>query len=297
MDMNSSSDDPLTSSELRIVLVRGWRVIAASTLLLGVAAALYGFLMTPVYRVMTVLIPDETGERSSVLNSALGQLGGLAAITGSLGFGGATQTATTEALAVLQSRQFLQEFIEKNSLMPKLFPKDWDREANNWKPSLRKIPTPYMAYKRLSQDIMDVYQDKKTNLVTVVINWTNREEAAEWANKLVDMVNARMRERAIAEADQTIQFLQQELPAANTVEVRLAISSMMESQLKVKAVASVRKQYAFRVIDPAIAADKDVVLRPHKGLYILIGLVVGLLLGVAAAFLTTNRPKHRANPP
>ena len=173
MDMNSSSDDPLTTSELRIVLVRGWRVIAASTLLLGVAAALYGFLMTPVYRVMTVLIPDETGERSSVLNSALGQLGGLAAITGSLGFGGATQTATTEALAVLQSRQFLQEFIEKNSLMPKLFPKDWDREANNWKPSLRKIPTPYMAYKRLSQDIMDVYQDKKTNLVTVVINWTN----------------------------------------------------------------------------------------------------------------------------
>jgi uncharacterized protein involved in exopolysaccharide biosynthesis len=297
MDMNSNGDEPITLGELRVVLTRGWRVIAASTLLLGIAAALIGFLMTPVYRVMTVLIADESGGRSGVLSSALGQLGGLAAITGGLGFGSATQTATTEALAVLQSRQFLQEFIEKNSLMPKLFPKKWDREANNWKPSLRKIPTPYMGYKRFSEDIMDVYQDKKTNLVTVVISWTDREEAADWANQLVDMVNARMRERAIAEADQTIQFLQRELPGANTVEVKSAISSMMESQLKAKALASVRKQYAFRVIDPAIASDKDVVLRPHKGLYILMGVIVGLLLGIAAVFLTMNRPKQHANLP
>jgi uncharacterized protein involved in exopolysaccharide biosynthesis len=296
MDLKSDDDVSLTSRELRRVLKRGWRVMAASALLFGITAGIVGFLMTPVYRVSTILIPDETGERGGVLGSAMGQLGGLAAIAG-LGFGNATQNATTEALAVLQSRQFLQEFIDENRLMPKLFPKEWDRDTSNWKSSLRKVPTPFMAYKRFSQSIMDVYQDKKTDLVTLVINWTDRGEAADWANRLVDMVNARMRERAIAEADQTIHFLQQELRGADTVEVRSAISSMMESQLKVKAVASVRKQYAFRVIDPAIAPDKDVVLRPHKGLYILIGTLVGLLLGVATVFLFLNRPERYARNP
>ena len=86
--MKTSTDDPLTSSELRVVLRRGWRVIAASALLFGVAAAAIGFLMTPVYRSTTLLIPDESGSRSSPLSAAAGQLGGLAAIA-SLGFGSA----------------------------------------------------------------------------------------------------------------------------------------------------------------------------------------------------------------
>jgi uncharacterized protein involved in exopolysaccharide biosynthesis len=65
----------------------------------------------------------------------------------------------------------------------------------------------------------------------------------------------------------------------------------MESQLKTKAVATVRKEYAFRVIDPAIPSDPDLRLRPHKAQYILIGLVMGFLTGIAMVFLAGERRK------
>jgi uncharacterized protein involved in exopolysaccharide biosynthesis len=292
MDADMTRDDGLTSSQLFGVVVRGWRFILASTCLFALVATAVAFLMTPVYRAKTLLIANETNNRAGLLGGAMGQIGGLAGLAG-LGFGG-TRTATTEALAVLQSRQFIQEFIDGHNLMPKIFSDKWDINQNKWKRPQR-APTAWRAYKRFTEDIMDVSQDRKTELVTLVIDWRDREEAADWANELVDLVNDRMRERAITEADQTISYLQEELRRADTVEVRSAISSMLESQLKTKAGATVRKQYAFGVIDHAFAPDRDVVLRPHKAIYISVGIIVGLLLGVAIAFLIDGRAKQRAN--
>jgi uncharacterized protein involved in exopolysaccharide biosynthesis len=273
------------------MLLRRWRVMAISSFIFGAIAAVIGFTMTPIYRSTALLIPSEINDRSGLTGNSIGQLGGLAALAGFGGLGGSLQSATNEALAVLQSRQFIQEFIELDKLMPKLYPRKWDPAANDWKQGISKVPTIGKAYKVFTHEIMDVYQDKKTNIVTLSISWSDRIEAADWANQLSGMLNARMREQAITEADQTIKYLEQALPAADTVELRHAISSMMESQLKVKAVASVRKQYAFRVIDPAVASDSDVRLRPHKALYLLLGLAMGLLTGMAIIFLTGERRK------
>jgi capsular polysaccharide biosynthesis protein len=109
--------------------------------------------------------------------------------------------------------------------------------------------------------------------------------AAAWANDLVDRVNDRVRARAIGDADHTITYLEQELKNAEAVEIRTALFNMIESQLKIKSVATVRKQYVFQVLDPAAPADKDVRLRPHPGLYTVVGFVVGLILGLTMAVL------------
>ena len=283
--------DDLSWSEIFAVVRQRWRLLALTTFLFAAIAAVIGFLMTPVYRSSALLIPNEANERSGILGSAVSQLGGLASLAGLGALGGNAQNATTEALAVLQSQNFVEEFISAENLLPKLFPRDWDASRNNWRPSLRKIPTPFMGYRRFTQDVMSVSQDKKTNLIKVEIDWTNREEGAAWANELIERVNQRMRERSVSEADETIKYLQQELPTTDSIEVRLAVSSMMEQQLKTKALAEVRKQYAFRVIDPAIAPDADFKLRPHKAIYIVLGGGFGLLCGVAIVFLSAPHRK------
>jgi uncharacterized protein involved in exopolysaccharide biosynthesis len=287
MNTGMSSEGASSWRQLRDVIGRRWRVIGISTLLFGIAAGVIDIVMTPVYRSTVLFIPADVNERTSGLTSAIGQLGGLAAIAG-LSLSGSSQSATAEAVAVLKSRQFILEFVDKNGLMPELFPRDWNDKTKNWK-NMAKIPTPGRAYKRFADNIMDVYQDRKTNLISLDINWTDRQEAAKWANGLLSAVNARMRQRTISEADQTISFLQQELRRADTVEVKAAISSMMESQLKIKAVATVREQYAFRVIDQAVASDRDVMVRPHRTLYLAVGLAVGLLLGIVVAFLAPGQ--------
>jgi uncharacterized protein involved in exopolysaccharide biosynthesis len=290
--LDKSSTGGLTLREMIKVVRNRWRMLAISVSVFTLPAAAAAFLMTPVYRSTTLLIASETNDRSGLMSAAMGQLGGLASIAG-LGFSASSQSATTEALAVLRSRIFIEEFIDKNGLMPKIFPSEWDAHTGDWKQSLTHPPTPWLAYKRFTGSVLDVYQDRKTNLITLTIDWKDREEAANWANQLVEILNARMRERATVEADQTINYLQQELRSADTVEVRSAISAMLESQLKTKAVAAVRKQYAFRVIDPAAAPDRNIVLRPHKALYILIGGAVGFFVGIAIAFLSDNRSRNR----
>jgi capsular polysaccharide biosynthesis protein len=197
-------------------------------------------------------------------------------------------------LALLQSRQFIEDFIQSRDLMPVLYTQKWDFQSKRWKAGETRPPTPWKAYKLFTGSILDVSQDKKTTLVTVRVDWTDRVTAAAWANDLVDMVNERVRARAIGDADRTISYLEQELKNAEAVEMRTALFNMIESQLKIKSVATVRKQYVFQVLDPAAPADPDVRLRPHKGIYAIIGCVIGFILGATAAVLA-GVPRRRTD--
>lgn len=279
------------SSGVFEILLRYWRLIGVLVIVatgIGIAMAL---LMTPVYRSSALLMPAESNARYGMLGGILGDVGGMGALAG-LGLGTSKNTVTTEALALLKSRQFIEDFIQAHGLMPVLFRKEWDASRRGWKPSIKRPPTLWKGYKLFTNSVLDVYQDQKTDLVTVSVDWTNRDTAAQWANDLVSAVNDQVRSRAIREADQTIGYLQTEIQSADTIELRQALNAMLENQVKVRAIAAVRKQYAFRVLDAAAPADPDVMLRPRKGLYIVIAPFIGLALGVALATLVDAR-RHR----
>ncbi|MDB6089437.1 MAG: hypothetical protein JWN85_2221 [Gammaproteobacteria bacterium] len=290
MNATEKTDESLTFRQLIGIVRSRWRLVLITTVLGTVAGVTSGVLMKPVYRSTVLLMPTQGGERSGLLGSMLGGLGsGGSSLISSLGFGNSNETATAEALALLQSRQFVEQFIQNHSLMPVLYPDKWDAHAGAWKAGLTRPPTPWKAFKLFTSSVLDVSQDKKTNLVTVRVDWTDRNTAATWANDLVDMVNDRVRARAIGDADRTISYLEQELKNAEAVEIRTALFNMIESQLKVKSVATVRKQYVFQVLDPAAPADSDVRLRPHPGLYTIIGFMIGWILGMTIAVLAGPR--------
>jgi uncharacterized protein involved in exopolysaccharide biosynthesis len=287
------SDDSITPAKLIAVIRARWYVVLGLMLLAGIGTAAFAFSMIPIYRANTLLMPAQLTGQTGPLSSALNSLGGLGELVG-ISSPSSSENTTTEALALLQSRGFLEDFIQKNALMPKLFPDRWDAAANDWKPSSHAAPTIWRGYKRFSSDIMNASEDKKTRLVTLQIDWSDRIEGAKWANDLVDILNERLRQRAIAESTETIKFLEEETKDSQPVEVRNAISAMIESQLKTRALASVRKQYAFEILDPAVPSDQDVVVRPHRGLYILSALIVGFIIGSLAALMLGERGKGRA---
>lgn len=246
------------------------------------AAAL---LMTPVYRAVTVFI-SVSSERNSLtgsVSSSLGQLGGLASLTG-LGFG-STDSATAEALGVLRSRQFGEKFIVEKQLMPQLFASSWDSNAHAWKAKLHTVPTLGKAFQLFDKKIRTVVQDSKTGLISLQIDWIDREAAADWANELVRRVNAEMRARAIATASASIAFLEKDLATTSVVETRDAMSRLIEAQEKQRMLANVTEQYAFRVVDTASAPDADSPVKPQKFLLIIAGPLVGLALAVACILI------------
>jgi uncharacterized protein involved in exopolysaccharide biosynthesis len=285
MNVTDKTEDALTLRQMLAIIRGRWFMVACCGVLAAAAGLTAGLVMTPVYRSQILLMPAQGNERSGLLGSMLGGLAGGSSLISSLGLGSGNETATAEALALLQSRDFIEAFIANHNLMPVLYPDKVDPRTGAWKPTVANPPTPWKAYKMFTSNILDVSQDKKTTLVTLRVDWTDRYVAASWANDLVEMVNERLRQRAINDANHTIDYLEQELKGAEAVELRTALFNMIESQLKVKSVATVRRQYIFQVLDPAAPADPDVRLRPHKAIYSIMGLVIGSILGAAIAIL------------
>jgi uncharacterized protein involved in exopolysaccharide biosynthesis len=274
--------DDTESSDLRFLFAKlvAWRwfligsIVVSTALFVAVA-----LLSRPVYRASIVLIPtsQERNGIAGTLNSTLGQLGGLAALAGFSA--GSSDAATEEALGVLRSRQFTDRFITELNLMPVLFAERWDQTAGAWKSTEKGPPTPARAF-RFFTDIRDIVEDKKTGLITINVDWTDRKEAAAWANELAARLNAEMRARAIVQVDNSMQFLEKELLATSTVATRDAINRIIEAQMKQRMFANVTQEYAFRVVDHAVAPDADSPLRPKKMLLFLLGPLVGFALGV-----------------
>jgi uncharacterized protein involved in exopolysaccharide biosynthesis len=265
-----------------------WWIVGSVACCIGTALAV-ALLSTPVYRATTVLISASTDRAGlgNSLSSALGQLGGVAALAG---VNLAPNTAETEeALAVLRSREFTEKFIREEALMPVLFEKKWDASAHAWLGRPDQHPTVAQAFRYFDRSVRTVTQDKKTGLVALYIDWKNREQAAAWANEQVRRLNAEMRRRAIEQADASVGFLQKELAGTTVVDTRSAINRLIETQINKRMLANVSQEYAFRVVDRAMAPDVGDTVWPKKGLLLLGGTILGLGIGCVLAYLIGSR--------
>lgn len=267
---------------MRLWAARGW--IIACVILSTAAFAAYAFLSTRIYTAATVFI-SASSDRSGLGGSLGGSIGGLASLAGinlsSLGGAGAE---TQEALAVLKSRQFTEAFINERQLMPKFFPNAWDETTKSWKPDKRP-PTPAKAYKYFNTRVRSIVEDKKTGLIELRINWKDRNEAAAWANELLDRLNQEMRRRAMVSADASVGYLERELKTTDQVATREAINRLIETQVKQRMLANVTQEYAFRVVDKALPADANDPVKPRKLLLLVAGPLVGLVIGIAAVLV------------
>ena len=284
---------PTTTGESGADICGVWRKLFQSKLLiLGVVALatalalVLAFLMTPVYRSQILLAPTGAEDDQGQIMTLIGQYAPGSQL-GSLASG---SNSKDQAIAVLESRKFTEEFVNSENLLPVLFAKDWDEEAEEWKVDNPKdIPTMSDAVRMFNESIRNVQEDTRRNLVALQIDWTNPELAAHWANLMVDRLNDHLRQQDVAEARRSIEFLNQELSRSSVIEARQGISRLIESQTEVAMLANVRDEYAFKILDPAVPAEHDEFIRPKRLMIVIVGFMLGLLLGVAAAMMRTDR--------
>jgi uncharacterized protein involved in exopolysaccharide biosynthesis len=277
--------------ELGLSEILGW-VVQNRTLLLygalvgGLVMAAIALVQKPVYRAETVLAVVDQSERGGTSLSGLsGRLGALGNLVG--GLDALSGDNRSEFIALLRSRAFTEKFIEDENLIPVLFPKRTQIFGAG------RAPTIFRAYRFFDKDVRDVAESRATGLVTVGIEWEDPEAAARWANLMVARLNGVARQRAIAEARKSLEYLNHELTTTNVVEVRTAIYRLIEIQLSKITVATAREEYAFRVIDPARAPDRDYRVRPNRKLLTLLGMGAGAVIGAMIALVRAVRKEWR----
>jgi uncharacterized protein involved in exopolysaccharide biosynthesis len=264
-----------------------WTVMVVTTVFVAMGLA-YAFTAKEIFRAEVLLKPVDTKSAPGMLG-ALGGLGGLASLAGiNIGTGN-----TAEPIAVLSSREFTAAFLEDQNLLPVLFPSKWDSANRRWKAATfsRSVPDVRDGVRYFDKNVRTVREDKKTGFVTMSIEWTDPNVAATWANLLVERVNERMRNRALAESELNVAYLKQELASSNIVSLQQSIGHVLESELQKLMLAKATKEYSFKIIDHAVAPKWR--SSPYRAL------IVGasFILGIASSifFIVARHAKRRSD--
>lgn len=256
--------------------------------LLGALAGYFGSRwIERVYRAEVLTTPATSD--SSSMRSLMGQVGSLAALAG-VNIGGGDASGSAITIATLKSRSFLEHFIAKYDLLPVLYAKQWDANARRWKEQGgARPPGAQDGVGYLLKHVVRVLEDRDKGLVTVRVEWTDPALAAAWANALVADLNEVMRQRAIQNAESSLQYLQRELEQTQAVDVRQSIATSIQLQVNRRAMANTRPEYSLTVLDPAVVPDVMGFVQPIPALLAAIGLFAGALLALFTALLLPRR--------
>jgi uncharacterized protein involved in exopolysaccharide biosynthesis len=287
----SESTDRLAGSDIFRILWAGKFALIAITSVITAAVAAAAFLIPPKYEatVLMMAVPDTESE-DRIGGSAVSQLGGLASLAGLSGSGG---TLKAEAMATLESEALTVRYIRDNNLLPVLYADRWDAARGQWKPGdPRTIPTLWKA-NRYFRGIRSVTDNVRTGLISLTITWRDPRQAAAWANDIVAMTNDYLRDRAIAEAERNISFLEEQERKVNIVPLQQAISALTETQLRKMMLARGRQQYALKVLDPATVPERKAY--PVPSIWIPAGFFGGFFLAALFVLLRASGQTPRAH--
>ncbi|MCZ4336723.1 Wzz/FepE/Etk N-terminal domain-containing protein [Shewanella colwelliana] len=290
-----TSDDEIDLRELFAVIWQGKWLIIAITAVFTIGAVIFAIMQPNIYKSEALLAPASE-EQGGGLSALASQFGGLASMAGiNLGGGGGVDK-TQMAIEVMKSRQFASDFIQKHQLLPDLMAAEkwsmaentviydadlYDVSANKWvrevKAPFKPKPSMQEAYKEFSK-VLSVNSSKDTGIVTVSIEHPSPFVAQQWVNWLVEDINKMMKERDVAEAKRSSEFLNKQISQTNIADIRTILYKLVEEQAKTIMFAEVRDEYVFKVIDPAIAPE--VKNSPKRGLISILGTLLGIILGV-----------------
>jgi uncharacterized protein involved in exopolysaccharide biosynthesis len=238
------------------------------------------------YEATAILSPVSGSSSSgqlSALSSLAAQFGGLGALSGLTTADG----KKAESIATLQSEELTERYIADNNLLPVLYRKKWNSATKSWTTTNPKsVPTLWKANALFKRHLRTVTTDSRSSLVTLTITWTDPYLAAEWANGLVKLTNGYLRDKAIAESERNIDYLNTQAAKTDAVGVKQAIYTIMESEINKVMLARGDEEYALKVIDPAFAPETSSSL--GAAAWAVLGLIFACALAVAAV-LAANR--------
>jgi uncharacterized protein involved in exopolysaccharide biosynthesis len=283
-------DDEIDLLELWRTLLKYKRMILSVTLGAAIVAAGVSLTMPNIYRAEILLAPVESGDSKGGLSSALGGLGGLASLAGiSIGGGGSVE----ENLAVLKSKDFLWKFVQDKKLMPILFKDAWDEKTKGWKETdPKKQPGQMDVYRLFTKgEVLSVEKDKKTDLITVAIEWDDAALATEWTNDLVIRLNQYLSQQAIARSENNLNYLKEELMRTQVEEMRKIVFDLIANEQKKTMMANTQKDFAFKILDSAVEPDKKI--KPKRSLIVIFSAFVAGFMTILFVFINEGVARRR----
>lgn len=287
-------DDEIDLRELFSVLWAGKKLIAAVTSLFAVISVIYALSLANEYKSSAVVAPAESG--GSALGNMAGQLGGLASLAG-INIGPGENTETLEAMEIMQSWGFIEEFVESNNLqIPVYAGEGWDKASNSLKlddeiydaesktwliesegRGEQRPPSSWELFEEFDEKVT-VSQDKKSGLITISVEYYSPQLAKQWVELFVRSINDYMRERKLQQVNRNIEYLTAQVEKTAIAGMREVFYQIIEEQTKSKMLAEASPEYVFVTVSRAMVPEEK--SNPNRALTIFLGTLLGVILSI-----------------
>lgn len=206
-------EDEIDLYELWLRLKKRWKIILSTFLILTIFTGILGFIMTPIYRAETTIIPVSSNPTSDLSQLASQFLG--------IPTGG--EDISSKILAILKSKTIRDRVIENLNLIPVL---------------LKEIPEgrrPEFVANELLEDMVNISQDRKTGTISIKVEYKDPELAKKIAEAYIKELQRILEEKALTVAKVNRIFLEKQL--INTEkELKQALDNLANFQKKAKVV-------------------------------------------------------------
>jgi uncharacterized protein involved in exopolysaccharide biosynthesis len=292
-NMNKYHSTEIDLKELWGAVWQGKLLIILVTFVFTLASVFYALSLPNMYTSEALLAPAE--EESANMGGMASQLGGLASLAG-VSLGASKTDKTALALEVMNTRAFIFKFIEKHNVTPELMAvKNWDLESNTltydesiynpvtkqWlrvaKYPLKPKPSLQEVYKTF-QDVVNVEQDPLTSMITISVNFISPYIAKQWVDWLINDINQEMKSRDLREANESINYLNNQLEKTSISGLQEILYQLIEDQTKTIMFANVREEYALKTIDPALVPELK--SGPTRALICILAMILGGIFSI-----------------
>ena len=293
---NKIYDDEINLLELFLVFWKKKFFIIFITFLAGIVTIQHSLSLPNIYKSSVLLAP--AGDEGS--SSMLGRYGGMASLAG-ISLPSSSANKSIEAISRVNSFEFFNKFILPNILLQNLMAVDgWNPQSNElnynnevfnsisgeWvrKASFPKTakPSPQEAYKSYRK-IMSISQDNATSFVGISIKHQSPNIAKEWVQKIVKEINRSMREHEKDKVVKSIAFLNSQISKTNYNEVKKAISSLQQEQMKSLMLIEASEDYIFTVLNSPIAPELK--SEPKRSTIVIFGTIIGFILSLVLVLI------------
>ena len=284
-------DDEIDLRELFYVLLEGKWIIVSLTAVVSIIGVIYSLSLPNIYQSNTMLVPVNS---SNGISSALGSYSGIAGLAGISLPSSGDEGNSAKALQKIRSLSFFENNILPNIHLPDLMAvKSWnsktnklafdkniyDTKSNTWIRDYaypkQQIPSAQESYKVFKQHL-SLSEDKKTGFSNLSIKHQSPFVAKQWAELVVNEVNAFYRQKDKSESEKAVNYLNQQISMTGLSEIKQVLAQLLQEETKKLTLIEANQFYVFDYIDPPAVMEKK--SEPKRSLIcILIALLGGML--------------------